>query len=108
MSARISDASVAFDAGFAPDHHGARWSYIGSLTFANAGAVLAATAGVALPTDGEVDLENVGAIDSSAVAVLLALKRRAETEGKPLRFVRLPAALSALADVYGVESILGA
>ena len=69
--------------------------------------MLAATAAVALPTDGEVDLENLGAIDSSAVAVLLALKRRAEAEGKPLRFLHVPAALIALAEVYGVESILG-
>ena len=53
---------------------------------------------VALPADGEVDLEDMGAIDSSAVAVLLALKRRAEDEGKPLRFVHVPAALVALAD----------
>ena len=106
MSASHSDAAVRFDAGFAPNEHGARWSYIGPLTFDNAGPVLAATTGVGLPTEGEVDLENVGAIDSSAVAVLLALKRRAEAEGKPLRFVRVPAALSALADVYGVESML--
>ena len=99
--------SVDFDARFAPDQHGARWGYIGTLTFANAGPVLAAAASVALPTGAEVDLENVGAIDSAAVAVLLALKRRAEAEGKPLRFVRVPAALRALAEVYGVESILG-
>ncbi len=103
-----AEAAVGLEAGFAPDHQGARWSYVGSLTFANAGPVLAATASVALPTDGEVDLENVGAIDSSAVAVLLALQRRAEEEGKPLRFARVPAPLLALAEVYGVESILAA
>jgi phospholipid transport system transporter-binding protein len=106
MSERNPDAAVGFDGGFAPDHHGARWSYIGPLTFANAGPVLAAAAGVALPAEGEVDLENMAAIDSSAVAVLLALKRRAEGEGKPLRFTRVPAALSSLADVSGVDSIL--
>ena len=105
---RPTDARVDFDAGFAPDHRGARWSYTGSLTFANAGPVLAASADLALPTEGEVDMENVGAIDSSAVAVLLALKRRAEGEGKPLRFGRVPAPLLALAEVYGVDSILGA
>jgi phospholipid transport system transporter-binding protein len=103
-----ADAGMDFDTGFAPDHHGARWSYIGSLTFANAGPVLAATAGVALPTEGEVDLENVGEIDSSAVAVLRALKRRADAEGKPLRFVRVPPPVLALAEVYGVESFLAA
>ena len=106
MSKR-APATVDFDAGFAPDPHGARWKYRGPLTFAIAGPVLAATTEVALPTEGEVDLEDVGAIDSSAVAVLLALKRRAETEQKPLRFSRVPAALVALAEVYGVASILG-
>ena len=107
MKESAVDAGVGFDAGFAPDHHGARWSYIGPLTFANAGPVLAATTAVALPAGGDVDLDNLGAIDSSAVAVLLALKRRAEAEGKPLRFVHVPPALVALAEVYGVTSMIG-
>ena len=106
MNTRGSNAALRFEAGFAPDHHGARWSYVGPLTFENAGPVLAATKGVSLPADGEVDLENVAAIDSSAVGVLLALKRRAEAEGKPLRFVHVPAAIVALAEVYGVAPIL--
>jgi len=99
-------APMEIGAGFAPDHDGAQWIYMGALTFANAGPVLGATSSMALPTDGQVDLENLDGIDSSAVAVLLALKRRAESEGKPLRFVHVPAALAALAAVYGVESIL--
>jgi phospholipid transport system transporter-binding protein len=108
MSRPGSQAGAVFDAGFAPDPDGARWSYIGTLNFANAAPVLAATTGVALPGNGEVDLEHMGAIDSAAVAVLLALKRRAEAERKPLRFVHVPAALLSLADVYGVGSILDA
>ena len=108
VSAAASDGSVDFDAGFAPDDDGGRWSYVGPLTFANAGPVLAATTGLALPSDGEVDLENMGAIDSSAVGVLLALKRRAEAERKALRFVHVPAALVALTEVYGVAAFLGA
>jgi phospholipid transport system transporter-binding protein len=106
MSQASSGAGAGFDAGFAPDGDGARWSYIGALNLANAARVLAATTGFALPAQGEVDLQNMGAIDSAAVAVLLALKRRAEDERKPLRFIRAPGALLALADVYGVGSIL--
>ena len=106
MSRSGRGAGAGFDAGFAPDHQGARWSYIGPLTFENAAPALAASTGFALPSGGEVDLENVGAIDSSAVAVLLALKRRAEDERRPLRFVHVPAALLSLADVYGVGPIL--
>jgi len=100
------DEGVGIDAGFAPDHDGTLWTYSGSLTFANAGSVLAATAGLQLPAEGEVDLDDLGEIDSSAVAVLVALRRRAAEEGKPLRFVHVPAALAALAEVYDVEAIL--
>ncbi len=56
---------------------------------------------------GEIDLSGVDAVDSAAVAVLLALKRRASDDGRPLTFVDVPAALTALADVYGVEDMLG-
>ena len=93
-------------AGFAPDPDNARWTYAGSLTYANAGTVLAAARALALPTDGEVDLTDVDAIDSAAVAVLLALKRRAVDEGRSLLLVNAPSALAALADLYGVVEML--
>jgi phospholipid transport system transporter-binding protein len=70
--------------------------------------VHAAAARLRLPAEGEVDLDNLGEFDSSAVAVLVALLRRAAGEGKPLRFVHAPPALAALAQVYNVEAILGA
>ena len=44
--------------------------------------------------------------DSSALAVLLALKRRATVERIPLTFDAIPAALDSLARVYGVEALL--
>jgi phospholipid transport system transporter-binding protein len=100
------DEGVEIDAGFAPAHDGTQWAYSGSLTFANAGSVLAAAAAMRLPDEGEVDLDNLVEIDSSAVAVLVALRRRAAEEGKPLRFVHVPPALVALAEVYDVEAIL--
>jgi phospholipid transport system transporter-binding protein len=99
---------LAVESGFAPDADGARWAYVGELTSANAGTVLAAAAALKLPGAGEVDLRDLEAIDSAAVAVLLALKRRAADEGQPLRFVGIPASLASLADLYGVEEILGA
>jgi phospholipid transport system transporter-binding protein len=93
---------------FARDAAGRRWSYAGALTFANAGAVFAAAAAVPLPTDGEVDLAGMAVVDSAAVAVLLALRRRAGAESKPLRFVNVPSALLSLAALYGVEEIVAA
>jgi phospholipid transport system transporter-binding protein len=106
MSA-ADDAQVAAGSGFAPDADGARWICAGELTSANAGPVLAAAAALNLPGGGEVDLTDVKGIDSAAIAVLLALKRRAADEGRPLRFVGIPAALASLAELYGVEEILG-
>ena len=94
--------------GFFPDPEGARWSYSGALTFANASQVFAAAVAMPLPTTGEIDLSGVVAVDSSAVAVLLALRRRAAEEGKLLVLMHVPAALSALADLYSVEDLLAA
>ena len=101
------NAPSAVESGFAPDEAGGRWTYAGELTSTNAGPVLAAAAALNLPGGGEVDLTDVEGIDSAAVAVLLALKRRAAGESRPLRFVGIPAALASLAELYGVEEILG-
>jgi len=94
--------------GFVADAEGVRWSFAGALTYANAGAVLAAARALPLPASGEVDLVRIGAVDSATVAVLLALKRRASDEGRPLAFVNVPAALDALSELYGVEEIVAA
>ncbi len=102
-----TDLDMEIDAGFAPDDDGC-WTYAGPLNFANAGVVLAATKALTLPARGDVDLDNIGAIDSSAVAVLVALARRASEEGRPLRFTHVPPVLVALAEAYGVGEILGA
>jgi phospholipid transport system transporter-binding protein len=92
--------------GFVAEADGARWIYAGALTFANASTTFAGAAAMPLPTAGEIDLSGVDAVDSSAVAVLVALKRRASAAGRPLAFTHVPAALTALADVYGVEDML--
>jgi phospholipid transport system transporter-binding protein len=87
---------------------GAQWTLAGPLTFADAGPVLEATRTLALPPSGVVDCSGIGAVDSAAVAVLLALKRRAAAESRPLAFAGIPAALALLADLYGVREILAA
>jgi phospholipid transport system transporter-binding protein len=104
----MRDPSPDPAAGFSADASGARWTYAGSLTFANASGVFARAAAVALPSAGEVDLSGLVAVDSSAVAILLALSRRAQEEGGSLVFTRVPPALRALADLYSVEDLLAA
>ncbi len=88
--------------------HGDRWRFEGTLTFDDAMAVLTAARSLPLPPSGVVDLAGLAHADSSALAVLVALRRRAQDEGhRALSFPGIPPALDALARVYGVESILG-
>lgn len=102
----MSDAAKAAGA-FAASDDGARWTYEGALTFENAEPVLEAARTLPLPGGGVVDLAGLAHADSAALAVLLALKRRAEGEGAPLAFAGLPDTLVSLARVYGVDTIIG-
>jgi phospholipid transport system transporter-binding protein len=88
----------------APD--GDAWRYEGALTFDNAASVVAASHDLPLPRSGRVDLSALDPADSSALAALFALKRRARAEHKHLTFESIPPGLSSLANVYGVESLL--
>ena len=104
----LGAASPAPHAVFRASEDGARWRASGALTFANAGPALAAARELPLPATGLVQCDGITAVDSAAVALLLALKRYGAERGTPLTFVEVPAALQALAALYGVENILGA
>ncbi|NRT56950.1 STAS domain-containing protein [Sphaerotilus uruguayifluvii] len=54
-----------------------------------------------------VDAGPLGHFDSSALAVLLELQRRAAAAGRLLRIERVPARLAELAGLYGVAGLLG-
>ena len=81
------------------------WRYDGALTLENAAAVLAAADVLPLPESGRVDLAGLAQADSAALAVLMALRRRALGEGRTLRIENLPAGLGSLAVVYGVDAL---
>jgi phospholipid transport system transporter-binding protein len=100
----IDCAKPSTDGGFVAAGDG--WIYAGTLTFANATAVFDACGELALPAAGRVDLAGLGQADSTALAVMLALKRRAAREGKPIAFAAVPAGLHRLARVYGVLELL--
>ena len=86
---------------------GARWTYTGALTFANAEAVLESAGALPLPSSGVADLAGLEHADSAALAVLLALKRRAAAEGTALAFASVPDSIVSLARVYGIDTIVG-
>jgi phospholipid transport system transporter-binding protein len=95
---------VAGVGGFAATADG--WTFAGSLTFADAAAVFEAAQRLALPPNGVVDLAGLEQADSSALAVMLALKRRAAHQGARIVFASVPPGIHTLARVYGVEELL--
>lgn len=82
----------------------------GALTLASMPRLLAETAAYAsqttLPDLLSIDLAHVTDIDSSGVALLLHWRREALRLGKGLRYVHLPANLSSLATLYGVNELI--
>ncbi len=99
-------AQASSGAGFAASADGARWTCEGALTFDNVTEVHAATLALPLPSAGVVDLAGLVRADSSALALLLSLLRRAQGERQPLCFERVPDELLALARVYGIDELV--
>ena len=82
---------------------GDRWTFAGVLTFDDAATVLAGAQALPLPASGIVDLAGLVHADSAALAVLLALQRRAAAERASIAFTGVPPLLASLARVYGLE-----
>ena len=87
---------------------GDRMTVSGALTLANVAAVL--QEGSAAISDGvrSVDLGEVGELDSSALALLLAWLREAKRRHGGLVFTNLPHGLTTIARLYGVAELLPA
>ena len=84
----------------------AGWTFGGALMLDNAAEVLQASESLPLPDSGIVDFGGLMQADSAALAVMMALKRRAANERRSLILTGLPASLRSLAIVYGVEHYL--
>jgi phospholipid transport system transporter-binding protein len=82
------------------------WAFGGALTLDDAAQVLQSSQALPLPESGVIDFGGLMQADSAALAVMMALKRRAATEGRSLTLTGLPASLRSLAVVYGVEHYL--
>ena len=85
---------------------GDRMVVSGAVTLANVAAVLregSAAIGEGVRT---VDLGEVGELDCSALALLLAWLREAKQQSRDLCFTNLPQGLTAIARLYGVADLL--
>ena len=85
---------------------GERWRLSGALNMDTAADVLAASQERPWPEAGVIDLAGVDMVVSAGVAILLAWKRRALANRKPVKFANVPASLASLADLYGVDDLL--
>ena len=77
-----------------------------SLTMLDAGPAL--ETGLAAIAAGQVEMSLAGliALDSAAVATLLAWRRAANDQQAALTFTHLPDSLKSLAKLYGVDDLL--
>jgi phospholipid transport system transporter-binding protein len=77
-----------------------------SITFANAKAVLQAGLQAIAAGQASIDFASVSAVDSSAVATMLAWRRAAAARSAPLAFENLPDNLRSLVALYDVAPLL--
>jgi phospholipid transport system transporter-binding protein len=77
-----------------------------TLTMNNAQTVLDAGLRAIAGGQASVDLGELNAIDSAAVATLLAWQRAARRKGTSLQFQNIPANLYSLIALYGVGELL--
>lgn len=77
-----------------------------SLTVSNAKLALEAGLRAIAGGETEIDLGDVVAVDSAAVATLLAWQCAALNRGTLLHFSSLPTNLESLIDLYGVSDLL--
>ncbi len=77
-----------------------------SMTMLDAGAALEAGLAAIAAGDATIDLAGLTALDSAAVATLLAWQRAAGKRQMSLKFTHLPDSLKSLAQLYGVDGLL--
>jgi phospholipid transport system transporter-binding protein len=80
----------------------------GPVTLANVAQVLEEGRRHLAEGAATVDLAEVGELDSSALALLLAWLREAKAAGRALAFTNLPESLQTIARLYGVQDLLPA
>lgn len=86
-----------------------RFAVSGPLTFATARSALASGIAAFSSASGspiEVDCSEVGASDSAGLAVLVEWLAWGRRNGRELRYSRVPAAISSIARISEVESLL--
>lgn len=83
-----------------------RWQLSGDLVIENISQVLNASKALTLTDTTQLDFTQVTDVDTSAVSLILELKRRASAENMQLSLVNVPANLVSLMQLYGVDGFV--
>ena len=86
---------------------GARMVLSGPVTLANVAAVLEEGRRHVEEGVESIDLQGVTEMDSALLALLLAWQREAKSRDRSLTLANPPQALSTIARLYGVDTLLG-
>ena len=78
----------------------------GPVTLATHVALRDAVAAQLIDDDLSIDWQEVAAVDSSALCLILHWRRAAATHGRHVSQHNLPAGLTALAELYGIRELL--
>lgn len=78
----------------------------GDLTLAHAARALGQCKGAVQRGVRAIDLSRVGHMDSSAISLILSLRRFAQAQGLPIEIRSIPESLLSLAKLYGVDDHL--
>jgi phospholipid transport system transporter-binding protein len=85
-----------------------RWEVSGDVLIGTVCEMLAISKALPMTSDTVIDFAKVDDIDTSTISLILEWKRRAQQENQQLKFVNLPANLTSLTQLYGVDELINA
>lgn len=85
-----------------------RWEVSGDVLIGTVSEMLAMSKALAMTSETVIDFAKVDDIDTSTISLILEWKRRAQQENQQLKFVNLPANLTSLTQLYGVDELINA
>ena len=83
-----------------------KWHVSGDVLMDNANLILGQSDAFAMNGEIEIDFTDVNNVDTAALSLMLEWQRRAVAANCKIKFANLPANLTSLADLYGVEDFI--
>lgn len=83
-----------------------KWHVSGDVLMDNANLILNQSDAFKMDGEIEVDFTDVSNVDTAALSLMLEWQRRAAAAKCKMKFANLPANLSSLANLYGIEGFI--